>query len=242
MRLRLLLTITNRRNLTLKRQLFAEFLGTFVLVMAVVGSGVMATELTNDAGLQLLINMLATVAALAVLICLFQAISGAHFNPAVSLSAMIQGELPKSEAASYVTIQIVGAIAGATVANIMFGLPAWSTGTFERGGMGVLLGEVVATAGLILAIGILVRTNRTSLVALVIPAWIGAAYFFTASTSFANPAVTIGRAFTDSFTGISPTSVAPFIAAQLVGALIGMVLILVFYSKSLTPKKKVKIN
>lgn len=222
----------------MKRQLVAEFLGTFVLVTAIVGSGIMATNLTHDVGLQLLLNMVSTVSALAVVICVFQPISGAHFNPAVSLSALAQRKISSLEAVGYILVQVAGAIAGAIVANIMFDLPAWSMGTTKRDGLGILLGEVIATAGLILAIGILVRANRTYLVALVIPAWIGAAYFFTSSTSFANPAVTIGRAFTDSFTGIVPSSVAPFIAAQLVGAFVGTLLILVFYPYSRTLDRK----
>lgn len=216
----------------MNRQLFAEFLGTCFLVTAVVGSGIMATNLTSDVGLQLLINMLATVMALAVSISLLQGISGAHFNPAVSLAAFVGRDLSGSKTASFVSAQILGGVAGATLANIMFSLPAWSVGSQDRTGFGLLFGEVIATAGLVLAINALVRTQRSHLIAIVIPAWIGAAYFFTASTSFANPAVTISRAFTDSFTGIAPGSVAPFIAAQIVGVFVGIILSRTFYPLS----------
>lgn len=211
------------------RRLFAEFLGTGLLVAAVVGSGIMATNLTRDLGVELLINALATVAALGVLIWTLGPISGAHFNPAVSLVAVVRREIRPGEAAGYVIVQIAGAIAGATLANIMFSLPAWSASTHTRSSTGVWIGEIVATAGLLLVIGAITRTGHGHLGPVLVPAWIGAAYFFTASTSFANPAVTIGRAFSDTFAGISPASVPLFIVFQLIGAAIGAALTEVLY-------------
>ncbi len=203
------------------RRLVAEFLGAGLLVAAVVGSGIMAANLTGDVGLQLLMNMASTVLALGVLIWTLGPISGAHFNPAVTLVAAVRREVAPAEAVGYISAQITGGLAGVALANLMFALPAWEASTTERGGAGVLLGEVVATAGLLWVIGALTRTQHGHLGPVLVPAWIGAAYFFTASTSFANPAVTIGRAFTDTFAGIAPADVAPFLIAQLVGAAVG---------------------
>lgn len=203
------------------RRIAAEFLGTMILVTAVVGSGIMATTLSSDIGVQLLMNMLATVLVLGLLIWTLGPISGAHFNPAVTAVALIRREIGPTEGLAYLPAQVTGAIAGAMLANVMFGLPAVEFSTHERGGAGVLLGEVVATAGLLWIIGALTRTGNGRLGPLLVPAWIGSAYFFTSSTSFANPAVTIGRMFTDTFAGISPSSVIPFIGAQFVGAAIG---------------------
>ena len=203
------------------RRVLAEALGSMILVAAVVGSGIQATTLTDDVGVQLLINMLATVLVLGLLIWTLGPISGAHFNPAVTAVALVRREIPAREGAAYLPAQIGGAITGAILANLMFGLPAVAASTTVRTGGNLLLGEVVATAGLLWIIGALTRTGNGRLGPALVPAWIGAAYFFTSSTSFANPAVTIGRAFTDTFAGIAPSSVAPFIAAQLVGAAIG---------------------
>ena len=203
------------------RRILAEYLGTMILVTAVVGSGIMATTLTGDVGIQLLINMLATVMVLGLLIWTLGPISGAHFNPAVTAVAMVRREIPGREGAAYIPAQIGGAITGAILANLMFDLPAVQISTTERTGANLLLGEVVATAGLLWIIGALTRTGNGRLGPILVPAWIGAAYFFTSSTSFANPAVTIGRGFSDTFAGIAPTSVLPFILAQLLGAAIG---------------------
>ncbi|HSO03431.1 MAG TPA: MIP/aquaporin family protein [Candidatus Limnocylindrales bacterium] len=203
------------------RRILAEYLGTMILVTAVVGSGIMATTLTGDVGIQLLINMLATVMVLGLLIWTLGPISGAHFNPAVTAVALVRREIPGGEGAAYIPAQIGGAITGAVLANLMFDLPAVQISTTERTGTNLLLGEVVATAGLLWIIGALTRTGNGRLGPILVPAWIGAAYFFTSSTSFANPAVTIGREFSDTFAGIAPTSVLPFILAQLLGAAIG---------------------
>jgi glycerol uptake facilitator-like aquaporin len=203
------------------RRVLAEYLGTMILVAAVVGSGIMATNLTDDVGVQLLMNMLATVMVLGLLIWTLGPISGAHFNPAVTGVALVRREMAVGEGAAYIPAQIAGAITGAMLANLMFGLPAVEFSTNERSGANLLLGEVVATAGLLWIIGALTRTGSGRLGPVLVPAWIGSAYFFTSSTSFANPAVTIGRMFTDTFAGIAPASVLPFILAQLVGAALG---------------------
>jgi glycerol uptake facilitator-like aquaporin len=205
----------------LVRRVLAEFLGTMILVAAVVGSGIMATSLTDDVGVQLLMNMLATVLVLGLLIWTLGPISGAHFNPAVTGVALARREMAVGEGVAYIPAQVLGAITGAILANLMFDLPAVEMSTTERTGGNLLLGEVVATAGLLWIIGALTRTGNGRLGPVLVPAWIGAAYFFTSSTSFANPAVTIGRMFTDTFAGIAPSSVLPFVAAQLVGAAIG---------------------
>lgn len=213
------------------KRALAELIGTAVLVATVVGSGIMATTLTDDLGLALLINAASTVAALGVLIWTLGPVSGAHFNPAVTLIAGLRREIRPAEGGRYVVAQIAGALLGVALANLMFDLPAWSISTTARVEVGTLLGEVVATAGLLSLIGAITRSGHAALGPVLVPAWIGAAYFFTASTSFANPAVTIGRAFTDTFAGIAPGSVMPFIAAQVVGALVGAGLTEYFYPR-----------
>ena len=202
-------------NRPLRSRLLAELVGTGGLLAAVVGSGVMAQRLTDDVAVQLLVNALATVAVLGVLISSLVPVSGAHFNPAVTLAQAACGEHRWGDVGPYVAVQVVGAVAGTALANLMFGLPALHWSSRERDGVGLWLGEVVATAGLVLTIGLL--RGRTERAALVVPAWILGAYFFTSSTSFANPAVTIGRAFSDTFAGIAPASVPAFVVAQLVG-------------------------
>ena len=220
----------------ISRRLAAEFMGTGLLVAAVVGSGIMAARLTDDVALQLLINALATVAALGVLIWTLGPISGGHFNPAVTAVASVRREMRAAEGASYVVVQVVGALAGVALANVMFSLPAFQASTHHRGGAGILLGEVVATAGLLWVIGAITRTGHGHLGPVLVPAWIGSAYFFTASTSFANPAVTIGRSLTNTFAGIAPASVPAFVAFQLVGAAIGAGLTELFYPRAGTPE------
>jgi glycerol uptake facilitator-like aquaporin len=220
------------------RRLLAEFLGTGLLVTVVVGSGIAAQRLSpDDVGLQLLENSLATALGLAVLILMFGPVSGAHFNPLVSavdwwLGRRSRSGLPGGNVGAFTAAQITGAIAGAVLANVMFDLPAGQISTKHRITTGHLIGEVVATAGLILLIFALARTGRAALSAAAVGAYIGAAYWFTSSTSFANPAVTIGRMFTDTFAGIAPASAPGFIAAQIVGAAIGTGLILVLYPDS----------
>lgn len=212
---------------SLARRLVAEALGTGLLVAVVVGSGIAAQRLSpHDVGLQLLENSVATTFGLTVLILLFGPVSGAHFNPVVSAADWFLGRrtgtgLSGQHVASYLVAQILGALAGAVIANAMFGLPP-EIATTQRVTPGTLLGEVVATAVLVLLIFALAATRRGVLAAPAVGAYIGAAYWFTSSTSFANPAVTIGRIVSDTFAGIAPISVGPFIAAQLLGGVLGV--------------------
>ena len=195
------------------------------LACVVVGSGIMGTNLSGDSGVTLLINAFSTIFALAILILLLGPISGAHFNPAVTLVSLINKTMEATEAAAYIVVQIAGAIAGAIIANAMFDLNAVQISQNDRVTSGKLLGEVIATAGLIIVIGVLQARKQSNLIPVVVAGWIGSAYFFTSSTSFANPAITIGRMFSDTFAGIAPTSVLPFIGAQLLGALLGMLVV-----------------
>ncbi|WP_308019737.1 MIP/aquaporin family protein [Streptomyces sp. SP2-10] len=212
----------------------AELVGTAALVAIVVGSGIQATELTKDVGLQLLANSTATVFGLGVLITLLGPVSGAHFNPTVTLAEWWTARrggtgVSLRELGVYVPAQIVGAIAGSILADAMFGEPLVKWSTHDRSDGHLLLGEVVATAGLILLIFGLARTDRLRFAPVAVASYIGAAYWFTSSTSFANPAVTIGRAFTDTFAGIAPGSVAGFIAMQLIGAVVGLALVALIF-------------
>jgi glycerol uptake facilitator-like aquaporin len=203
----------------------AEFAGTAVLVCVVVGSGIMGTNLSDDLGVALIINTISTIFALALLILTLGPISGAHFNPAVSLVQMLSRAQKPVETLVYVVVQVAGAIVGAIVANVMFDQPAVQFSTTERVSPGMLLGEVIATAGLIAIIGVLSFRKQDAIIPVAVAAWIGSAYFFASSTSFANPAVTIGRLFSNTFAGIDPASVAPYIGAQLVGALLGFLIV-----------------
>jgi glycerol uptake facilitator-like aquaporin len=217
------------------RRLLAEFLGTAVLVTAVVGSGIMATTLSpDDVGLQLLQNSIATAFALGALILTFGPVSGAHFNPVVSAADWWLGRrhrtgLTGRDLIGYAVAQTLGAIAGSILANAMFDLAAVTLSTKTRSGAHLWLGEVVATTGLLVLIFALVRSGRAAVAPAAVGAYIGAAYWFTSSTSFANPAVTVGRAFTDTFAGIAPASVPAYVGAQLVGLLVGVGLILALY-------------
>jgi glycerol uptake facilitator-like aquaporin len=203
-------------------KLAAEFLGTCLLVCIVVGSGIMATNLSQDIGVQLLINAVSTVFGLMVLIQLLMPISGAHFNPVVTLINLIQKNVSISTFIKFSIVQTAGAITGAILANAMFNLALFETSTKIRSGSNLYLGEVIATAGLILVINLLVSQEKTALIPVMVASWIGSAYFFTSSTSFANPAVTVGRIFSESFAGIAPSSVLQFVTAQIIGALLGL--------------------
>jgi glycerol uptake facilitator-like aquaporin len=203
-------------------KLVSEFLGTCLLVCIVVGSGIMATKLSQDIGIQLLINAVSTVFGLMVLIQLLMPISGAHFNPVVTLVNLIQKNVSISTFVKFSIVQTAGAISGAILANAMFNYTLIETSTKIRSGSNLYLGEVIATAGLILVINLLVSQEKTALIPVMVASWIGSAYFFTSSTSFANPAVTVGRIFSDSFAGIAPSSVLQFVAAQIIGALLGL--------------------
>jgi glycerol uptake facilitator-like aquaporin len=216
------------------RRLLAEFTGTGLLVAVVVGSGIAATRLTTDGALRLLVNSLVTALGLAVLILVFIQAGGAHFNPVVTAADWILGRrTPRryglGQAAAVISCQIAGAIAGAALADAMFAEPILSPSRHHRGGAPILLSEVVATAGLVFVIVTLARTGRLQHVAWAVGAWIGAAYWFTASTSFANPAVTIGRTLTNTYAGIAPASAPPFIAAQIVGGALGTLLAITVY-------------
>ncbi len=225
-------------NAALARRAFAEFLGTGLLVTVVVGSGIMAAELSpHDVGLELLENSLATAGGLTVLILLLGPVSGAHFNPVVSLADWALSRLSKAggaglpgrELAAYLPAQVIGAIAGAVLANLMFGLEGVTASTHRRSAAHLWLGEIVATAGLIALIFALSRQGRARLAPAAVGAYIGAAYWFASSTSFANPAVTIGRGFTDTFAGIAPASIPGFITAQIIGGLLGAAAVAVLY-------------
>ncbi|MEV6734461.1 MULTISPECIES: MIP/aquaporin family protein [unclassified Streptomyces] len=220
----------------LGRRAAVEFVGTGALVAVVVGSGIQATKLSQDIGVQLLANSLATVFGLGVLIALLGPVSGAHFNPVVTLAAWWTGRRGGEgsslrEVAAYVPAQVVGAIGGAVLANAMFAEPLVRWSTHDRSDPHLWLGEVVATAGLVLLIFGLARTGRAHFAPVAVASYIGAAYWFTSSTSFANPAVTIGRAFTDTFAGIAPASLLAFVAAQLVGLVVGVALVAVLFGR-----------
>lgn len=216
------------------RRTFGELLGTALLVATVVGSGIAATDLSpDDVGLQLLENSVATTLGLAVLIAVLGPVSGAHLNPVVTLVDWALGRRDPAGAhlrdvAAYVGAQVTGGIGGAVLANTMFGEPT-AIATTNRASGATLLAEVVATAGLVLVILSLLRTGRDALIAPAVGAYIGAAYWFTSSTSFANPAVTVGRMFSDTFAGIAPGSVLPLVLAQLVGGAVGVGLVLLLY-------------
>ncbi|MFJ9011369.1 aquaporin [Streptomyces canus] len=214
----------------------AELIGTALLVAVVVGSGIQATELTKDVGLQLLANSTATVFGLGILILLLGPVSGAHFNPVVTLAEWWTARrggagVTLRETAVYVPAQIVGAIAGAILADAMFGKPLVEWSTHDRSAGHLLLGEVVATAGLILLIFGLARTDQLRFAPVAVASYIGAAYWFTSSTSFANPAVSIGRAFTDTFAGIAPGSLLGFIGMQIVGGMVGLALVALIFMR-----------
>ncbi|HEX9467857.1 MAG TPA: MIP/aquaporin family protein [Acidimicrobiia bacterium] len=223
-------TGTGRLHIDLVRRLAAEVLGTGLLIVAVVGSGIMASRLSpHDIGLELFENAAATAAALIGLILIFGAVSGAHFNPVVTLVDRAFGTTTNSETALYISAQIIGACLGTMLANLMFELPVveWSTTTRSSGAL--WLSEVVATVTLLLIIHGCVRTGRANIVAFAVGIWIGGAYWFTSSTSFANPAVTIARTLSNTFAGIKPSSAPMFVVMQLIGAVIAYGFIRLFY-------------
>lgn len=226
------------------RRTSAEFLGSAALTAMVVGSGIAASTLTEDVGVQLLINAIATAFGLFVLITVLGSISGAHFNPVVSLADYAFGQRSVRDVGPYIAAQILGCISGSILANVMFDLPPAAWSATDRITPGHLIAEVVATAGLVFVIFTLARTQRAHLAAAVVAAYIGSAYFFTSSTSFANPAITIGRMFTDTFAGIAPASAPLFIGAQVVGAVLGYLAVKVLvvrstqsYTESRLPEK-----
>ena len=214
------------------RRLASELIGSALLAMIVIGSGIMAQQLSpNDIGLQLLENALVTGCGLFVLIELFGPIGGAEFNPVVSLVKVALEGRSLIDALSYIPVQVAGCVVGAITANAMFALPAVTWSQHHRVSGPHFLSEVIATAGLVLTIFVLARRGRAALIGVAVASYITAAYFFTSSTSFANPAITVGRMFSNSFAGIAPDSVLFFIGAQLVGGLLGLGLITLLTTK-----------
>jgi glycerol uptake facilitator-like aquaporin len=223
-------TGTGRLHLDLTRRLVAEAFGTGLLIVAVIGSGIMASRLSvGDVGLQLLENAAATAGALIGLILMFGAVSGAHFNPVVSLLDRFLGSTSTRDTALYVAAQVVGGCLGAMLVNLMFELPAIEISTKDRSSPALWLSEVVATVTLLLLIQGCVRTGRANVIPFAVGAWIGGAYWFTSSTSFANPAVTVARTLSNTFAGIAPSSAPMFIVAQLVGLALAYGLVRLFY-------------
>ena len=214
----------------LTRKLLAEFLGSTLLAALVIGSGIAAQRLSpGDVGLQLLENAAATAAGLYAIILIFGPISGAHFNPVVSFADAAFGGLPWRHALAYLPAQVIGCVTGAALANVMFEASVISISTTERATLAHGVAEVVATIGLLLVIFSLVRSGRASTAPAAVGAYIGAAYFFTSSTSFANPAITVGRMFSDTFAGITPGSVPLYVFAQVVGGVLAVLLLRVLY-------------
>ncbi|NDB69338.1 MAG: aquaporin family protein [Methylocystaceae bacterium] len=218
---------------SLSKRVFAECMGTSLLVATVVGSGIMSTHLTSDVGLQLLGNTIPTGAILFVLINIFGPISGAHFNPVVSLVMALKKRLPISNVLPYIITQIIGGIIGTIIAHIMFDMDIIQLSTKVRTGNALWFAEFIATFGLVLTIIFGLRHSQSNIPALV-AFYITAAYWFTASTSFANPAVTIARSFTNSFSGIAPTSIIGFTISQLIGALTALIVSVILLNDSST--------
>ena len=209
----------------------AEFIGSVLLVAAIVGSGTMGTQMSRDSGVGLTLNAIAVVAMLWILITTLGPISGAHFNPVVSLVMLYRKAISTTDAVIYIILQIIGAILGATLANLMFEKTLFAISEVDRTGYGQVTGEIVATAGLVFFIIMLINSDRGEKIPTAVALWIGSAFFFTSSTALANPAVTIGRIFTDSVVGIAPNGVLPFIFAQVVGGGIGLGLATVLKGK-----------
>src|SRR5262245_16919143 len=217
------------------RRLLAELLGSAFLAAVVIGSGIAARRLSpGQTGLQLLENAAATAAGLYAIILMFGPVSGGHFNPVVSFADAAFGGLSWKDAAAYLPAQVAGCIGGAVLANLMFALPAISISAKHRATPAHFLSEIIATLGLLLVIFALARSGRARTAPAAVGAYIGAAYWFTSSTSFANPAITIGRMFSDTFAGIAPSSVPSFIGAQIIGGVLAVVLIKVLYP-AITP-------
>lgn len=220
------------------RAVLGEFFGTAVLVATIVGAGIMATTLSDDGLLRLLTIALPTVFVLGVLILTLGPVSGAHLNPAVTLALAVSKHFPTNKVASFVVAQLAGGAIGAMVSNTMFGLQSYQVSTTDRFQLGTGIGEVIATGMLVFVVLALVRTDRANLIALGVPGLVGAAFFFTSSTSFANPAVAFGRVFTDTITGIAPSSAAGYVAVQILGALLAVGIVQQLFPRKLKKSKK----
>ena len=216
-------SIAEDRDVNLRKTI-AELFGTATLLLVVIGSGVMATNLSKDIGVQLTINSAATGLILYILITLLGPISGAHFNPVVTTIQLFKKNMTASLAAAYLVAQLVGAVIGVALANFIFNLPIIEISQKDRTGTELFVSEILATAGLVFIIFTAIAQKSEAKIPVLVGAYISAAYFFTSSTSFANPAVTVARTLSDSFAGIAPGSVLPFIAAQIIGAALGLVL------------------
>jgi glycerol uptake facilitator-like aquaporin len=216
-------SLSEDRAVTLKKML-AEAIGTATLLLVVIGSGIMATNLSKDVGVQLTINSAATGLILYILITLLGPISGAHFNPIVTAILFFKKIITGSLAATYLVAQMVGAVIGVALANFIFNLPIFEISQKDRTGAELFVSEILATAGLVFIIFTAIAQKGEAKIPVLVGAYISAAYFFTSSTSFANPAVTVARTLSDSFAGIAPSSVLPFIVAQSIGATLGLTL------------------
>jgi len=229
-------------EVALWRRLLAEFLGSAFLAALVIGSGIAAQHLSpGDTGLELLENAAATAAGLFAIIVMFGPVSGGHFNPVVSFADAFFGGLSWRDAAAYLPVQVAGCTVGAIAANLMFALTAVSISAKHRASPGHFLSEIIATLGLILVIFALARTGRARSAAAAVGAYIGAAYFFTASASFANPAITVGRMFSATFAGIAPSSVPSFIGAQVIGGALAVAVIMALYP-DVTPAEAAEVT
>ena len=230
-------SIAEDREVNLRRTI-AEIFGTATLLLVVIGSGVMATNLSKDVGVQLTINSAATGLILYTLITLLGPISGAHFNPVVTAIQLFKKNITASLAATYLAAQLVGAVIGVALANFIFNLPIIEISQKDRTGTELFVSEILATAGLVFIIFTAIAQKSEAKIPVLVGAYISAAYFFTSSTSFANPAVTVARTLSDSFAGIAPGSVLPFIAAQIIGAALGLVLSTFINSPNKTGNEK----
>jgi glycerol uptake facilitator-like aquaporin len=215
-----------------RREWIAEALGTGLLLYVIVGSGIAAESLSDDGAVQLLAHAIVVGIALAALIDLFQAVSGSHFNPSVTLALWRSGDIGGRDAVVYVSVQVLGAMLGVIAANMSFGLSSISVATNSRSGLGLLLAEGIATLVLVLVILSLIRSGRSGHIPAAVGAWVGAIVFATASTGFANPAVTVARMLTDTYTGIAPASVAGFLVAQLAAGVLAAAVARAFYPTS----------
>ena len=230
-------SIAEDRDVNLRKTI-AEAVGTATLLLAVIGSGVMATNLSKDVGVQLTINSAATGLILYILITLLGPISGAHFNPVVTAIQLFKKNITASLAAAYLAAQLVGAVIGVAIANFIFNLPIIEISQKDRTGAELFVSEILATAGLVFIIFTAIAQKSEAKIPVLVGAYISAAYFFTSSTSFANPAVTVARTLSDTFGGIAPGSVLPFIAAQIIGAALGLVLTTFINSPNKTGNEK----